>query len=213
MIIGLLIMIQLLSSPVVHQEQADASWAGRTLGRYSTIGKKGCAITSLSMLSNYLIRDYVDPVEECSYSTTPRWLDEFFDGYKRLPNQGYYGNTDNVIWNTITKYLAEFDVNFDSTADTWNPGDFYNIIKSNVAADIPVIGGVNYGYKKERPDHYVLLIGYDTDNPRQYPMHDPATKDGDYYKDAISNTIGITKRRGGYILTRLIYLVKQYGKT
>lgn len=78
--------VQMVSPRVPHFSQGDLRWAGRILGKSSSIARQGCAITAVAMILRFYGRD-----------VNPGTLDEFLD-----QEGGYVGNS--VVWTTAGRF-------------------------------------------------------------------------------------------------------------
>jgi len=170
---------------IKHYYQGDPGWGKQTLGKFTTLGKSGCAVTCLAMLTNW----YGDR------DSTPATLDRYLDR-----NNGYVG--DLVIWDVVTKYIKnstgkllqykqiQYGLNMDKT------------VIEKLDASIPVILGINYDFDKWI-DHFVLAIGYNAD--KEIIINDPGYKDGSGYDNPEKNTMPTIRKPKGYSIMRMAW--------
>ena len=165
---------------------SDPRWARRVLGRSSSIGKQGCAISCLAMVLTFYDRE-----------ADPGMLDAYLDD-----NNGYLGNA--VRWRKTTQYPAPAHappLRYDRCHDA----AMWETLARRTADNRPTIARVDYRNDDDlRFNHFVVIVGR---RGTDYHMHDPATRRGDAYAfTGNDNILQRTRRKGGYLLTGLDWL-------
>lgn len=172
---------------VPHFFQGDPRWSGQRLGASSSIGSKGCAISSVAMVLAYYGRA-VDPLV----------LDGHLDR-----NRGYSGNS--VVWQTA----------FDCGAGAGSPAlrvrqhafkeaaQFARVLNERIEADLPTIGEVDY---EQDPgvagDHFLVIVGRNAAG--EFLINDPGTARGNGAAGTVPEGIlERSPRNGGMRLVRL----------
>lgn len=136
-------------------KQADPEWHAVKLGKATTIGKSGCAMTCVAMALSKLSGETI----------TPKALDAWLD-----KNHGYAG--DSLNWARAGQLKGQT-----LSKPAWS----LDTLDANLAAGKPVVIGVDYkkGSKggANGTDHWILLTGKKTadDGSTRYLANDPGT--------------------------------------
>ncbi|SEK91638.1 Flagellum-specific peptidoglycan hydrolase FlgJ [Stigmatella aurantiaca] len=135
-------------------KQGDAEWGGRTLGKSSSVGAAGCAMTATAMAVSKISGKTINPGQ------MDAWLDK---------NGGYSGNGLN--WDKAAQMGG-----LHASSAAWN----LDTINKQVDAGRPVVVGVDYKAGSNGgangTDHWIAITGRGQENGKPvYYANDPAT--------------------------------------
>lgn len=169
-------------------KQFDEDWSFRKLGTNKTIGRAGCAISSIAMILKYFGRD-MDPGK----------LDQYLD-----ENNGYEG--DNVIW--ATAFKAGWETGLPTIKLTQykfiNKDQFEKILDDRIEKNWPTLAHIDYGADNNLGgDHWVVIVGKSPNG--HFIINDPGTSQGNGAANPNQNItkLGMSNRKGGLNLVRL----------
>jgi lysozyme len=178
----------LIAPRIPHFSQGDTRWAGRTLGRDSSIKREGCAIACIAMILRYYDCN-VDPLK----------LDAYLDA-----NEGYVRNS--VKWNVAASYSKRHGgPELSYSRKTGTIAELSGVLKRRIERNQPTMVRVDYGVDGDlKYNHFVVCVGRTSTG--DFIMNDPSTHRGDAYVSPDSdNIIQRTTRKNGYTIVQLDY--------